>query len=70
MAFYTDKASLFQTTQKRRRDTPGVDQDPKVMPPTQLGRALRELNIDLDCGAQPRAKEGSKGVSTPRRIDW
>jgi hypothetical protein len=40
VAFYTDKASLFHTTEKRRRDTPGVEQDPKVMPPTQIGRAF------------------------------
>ena len=34
LAFYTDKASHFQTAQKRRRDSPGVDQDPIDMPPT------------------------------------
>jgi hypothetical protein len=45
LAFYTDKASLFQTAQKRRRDEPGVDKDPVEMPPTQIGRALQELGI-------------------------
>jgi transposase len=45
VAFYTDKASLFQTAGKRRRDEPGVDQDPREMPPTQIDRALRELGI-------------------------
>ena len=45
VAFYTDKASLFQTAGKRKRDEPGVDKDPKEMPPTQIGRALRELGI-------------------------
>lgn len=44
-AFYTDKASLFQTTQKRKRDEPGVDKDRVEMPPTQIARALRELGI-------------------------
>jgi hypothetical protein len=43
--FYTDKASLFQTAEKRKRDEPGVEQDPVEMPPTQIGRALRELGI-------------------------
>jgi len=43
--FYTDKASLFQTAEKRRRDDPGAGKDPVEMPPTQIGRALRELNI-------------------------
>jgi len=45
LAFYTDKASLFQTAEKRRRDEPGVDKDPVEMPPTQIGRALRELGV-------------------------
>ena len=45
LAFYTDKASLFRNNEKRRRDEPGVDQDPAELPPTQIGRALRELDI-------------------------
>jgi transposase len=45
LAFYTDKASLFQTAEKRKRDEPGVDKDPVEMPPTQIGRALQELGI-------------------------
>jgi hypothetical protein len=45
LTFYTDKASLFQTAGKRRRDEPGVDKDPVDMPPTQIGRALQELGI-------------------------
>jgi len=45
LAFYTDKASLFQTAEKRKRDEPGVDKDAVEMPPTQMGRALRELEI-------------------------
>ena len=56
VAVYTDKASLFHTTEKRRRDAPGVDQDPKVMPPTQIGRALRELNISWIAAHSPQAK--------------
>ncbi|MCL5742654.1 MAG: hypothetical protein M1541_01815, partial [Acidobacteria bacterium] len=28
LTFYTDKASLFQTEEKRKRDEPGVDKDP------------------------------------------
>jgi hypothetical protein len=56
VAVYTDKASLFHTTEKRRRDAPGVDQDQKVMPPTQIGRALRELNISWIAAHSPQAK--------------
>jgi hypothetical protein len=33
LAFYTDKAALFRTAQKRRRDEPGVDKDPVDLPP-------------------------------------
>jgi transposase len=56
VAFYTDKASLFHTTQKRKRDEPGVDQDPVEMPPTQIGRALRELGIRWLAAHSPQAK--------------
>ena len=56
VGFYTDKVSLFRTTEKRRRDEPGVDQDPKDMPPTQIGRALRELNITWIAAHSPQAK--------------
>ena len=45
LAFYTDKTSLFQTTEKRKREEPGVEKDAVEMPPTQIGRALRELGI-------------------------
>jgi transposase len=56
MAFYTDKASLFRTSEKRRRDEPGVDKDPVEMPPTQIGRALQELDIIWIAAHSPQAK--------------
>jgi biotin operon repressor len=56
LAFYTDKASLFQTAEKRRRDEPGVEQDAVEMPPTQIGRALRELAIAWIAAHSPQAK--------------
>ena len=37
LTFYTDKAVLFQTAEKRKRDEPGVEKDPVEMPPTQSG---------------------------------
>jgi hypothetical protein len=46
LTFYTDKASLFRNNEKRKRDEPGVDKDAVEMPPTQIGRALRELGIN------------------------
>src|ERR1017187_6625010 len=56
LAFYTDKASLFQTAEKRKRDEPGVEKDAVEMPPTQIGRALRELAIFWIPAHSPQAK--------------
>lgn len=56
LAFYTDKASIFRTAEKRKRDEPGVDKDPVEMPPTQIGRALRELGIAWIGAHSPQAK--------------
>ena len=56
LAFYTDKASLFQTAEKHKRDEPGVEKDAMEMPPTQIGRALRELAIPWIPAHSPQAK--------------
>lgn len=56
LTFYTDKASLFQTAEKRKRDEPGVKKDPVEMPPTQIGRALRELGITWIAAHSAQAK--------------
>lgn len=56
LAYYTDKASLFQTAEKRKRDEPGVEKDAVEMPPTQIGRALRELGITWIAAHSPQAK--------------
>jgi transposase len=56
VAFYTDKASIFQTAEKRKRDEPGVEKDPVEMPPTQIGRALQELGITWIAAHSPQAK--------------
>lgn len=56
LTFYTDKASLFHTADKRKRDEPGVEKDPVEMPPTQIGRALRELGITWIAAHSPQAK--------------
>jgi DNA-binding CsgD family transcriptional regulator len=53
---YTDKAGLFVTTEKRRRDRPGEELDQRQMPPTQIGRALRELGITHATAHSPQAK--------------
>jgi Integrase core domain len=56
VTFYTDKASLFQTAEKRKRDEPGVVKDAVNMPPTQIGRALQELGIAWIAAHSAQAK--------------
>src|SRR5215469_1541902 len=56
LSFYTDKASLFRTAEKRKRDEPGIDKDPTEMPPTQIARALRALGIAWTPAHSPQAK--------------
>lgn len=56
VSFYTDKASLFQTAEKRKRDEPGVEKDAVEMPPTQIGRGLRELGITWIAAHSAQAK--------------
>jgi len=74
LAFYTDKASLFRNNEKRRRDEPGVDQDAAEMPPTQIGRALRELDITWIAAHSPQAgaarqrRQCASGVGTSATI--
>ena len=57
VAFYTDKASLFRTAPKVRRDRKALPQEePQEMPPTQIGRALQELQIVWIAAHSPQAK--------------
>jgi hypothetical protein len=56
LAFYADKAALFQAAQKPSRDEPGVEKDPADLPPTQIGPALRELGIVWIAAHSPQAK--------------
>ena len=51
LEFYTDKASLFVTTPKKNH--PVRDQP---LPPTQIGRALKELGIGWIAAHSPQAK--------------
>lgn len=71
LAFYTDKASHFQTAEKRKRDEPGVEKDAVEMPPTQIERALGELGITWIAAHSPQAKgriERSFGVAQDRLV--
>jgi len=56
-AVYTDKASLFQTTPKSSRSPTALPVDEREpLPPTQIGRALRELGIGWIAAHSPQAK--------------
>jgi hypothetical protein len=57
LSFYTDKASLFQTAPKIARDVKDLPRDERQpLPPTQIGRALRELGIVWIPAHSPQAK--------------
>lgn len=57
IAFYTDKASLFQTAPKIARDQKELARDEREpLAPTQIGRALQELQITWIAAHSPQAK--------------
>jgi len=70
-AFYTDKASLFQTAVKTKREEQREGQDRPPMPATQIGRALQELDIRWIAAHSPQAKgrvERGFGVAQDRLV--
>jgi transposase len=71
-AFYTDKASLFRTAPKIRRDQKDLPRDEREPPAlTQIGRALRELGIVWIGAHSPQAKgrvERSFGTAQDRLV--
>ncbi len=56
LGFYTDKASLFQTAVKTKRDGSRKGKGREELPPTQIGRALQELGIPWIPAHSPQAK--------------
>lgn len=57
LSFYTDKASLFRTAPKTPRDLKQLPRDEREpLPPTQIGRALGELDIVWIGAHSPQAK--------------
>jgi hypothetical protein len=57
VAVYTDKASMFHTTPKVPRNQKQLPRDERQpLPPTQIGRALRELGIVWIAAHSPQAK--------------
>lgn len=56
LAFYTDKAGMFQVAVKTKRQEQREGQDRPKMPPTQIERALHELNVVWIPAHSPQAK--------------
>ncbi len=56
VACYTDRAGLFQTAVKSKRGEQREGRDRPEMPPTQIGRALKELGIAWIPAYSPQAK--------------
>lgn len=56
LAFYTDKAGMFQVAVKTKRLEQREGLDRQEMPPTQIARALRELGIVWIPAHSPQAK--------------
>jgi hypothetical protein len=56
LAFYTDKAGMFQAAVKTKRQEQREGRDRPEMPPTQIARALRELGIVWIPAHSPQAK--------------
>ena len=56
LAFYTDKAGMFQVAVKTKREEQREGQDRQEMPPTQIARALGELGIVWIAAHSPQAK--------------
>jgi biotin operon repressor len=55
LSFYTDKASLFANLPKNKRGEL-AQKDAPPLPPTQIGRALKELDIEWIAAHSPPAK--------------
>jgi hypothetical protein len=56
LAFYTDKAGMFQVAVKTKRQEQREGRDRPQMPPTQIARALSELGILWIPAHSPQAK--------------
>jgi biotin operon repressor len=56
LAYYTDKAAIFQTAEKTKRDGSRLGKSREELPPTQIGRALQELGTAWIAAHTPQAK--------------
>ncbi len=65
--FYTDKDSMFTVNRRVRK---GEDEAWEEEALTQIGRALRELEIGWIAAHSPQAKGRIERFSAPRRTGW
>ena len=66
LSFYTDKAALFTNTPKTKRgELAGKDRS--ELPPTQIGRALKELDIEWIAAHSPQANAYASYCTSFRR---
>jgi hypothetical protein len=81
LAFYTDKASIFRTAEKRKRDEPGVDKDPVEMPDQKRRRMVSLVQDKVSHGSAPVANRldarcrrwgspGSQRTVRRRKGEW
>jgi DNA-binding Lrp family transcriptional regulator len=81
LAFYTDKASIFRTAEKRKRDEPGVDKDPVEMPDHKRRCMVSLVQDKVSHGAAPVANKsdapcrswespGSRRTVRRRKDEW
>jgi transposase-like protein len=70
IAFYTDKASLFQTAEKRKRDEPGVEKDAVEMPRRKSAAPWGNWGSPGLRRILRRPKVVWKGISKRPKIGW
>src|ERR1017187_8340712 len=71
LSYYTDKASLFQTTPKIPRDLKELPRDERApLPPTQIGRALAELGMVWIGAHSSQARSEERRVGKECRSRW
>ena len=71
MAFYTDKASLFQTAEKRKRDATGVEKDRGGdAADADRARVCRNWESPWIAAHSPQAKGRVERNFGRRRIVW
>ena len=71
VAVYTDGNTLFHNNLKNRRGFSREEREAEPLPPTQIGRALQELDIELIRAYSPQAKgrvERSFGTAQDRLV--